>query len=49
MASATSLEAVFEELPVGVESHRRRGMTERLLDDLDVCTARNGQGRGGVA
>src|SRR4051812_45839424 len=31
-----------------IEGHRRRGVAEHLLDDLDVGAGGDGQGRGGV-
>nr|WP_235508949.1 hypothetical protein [Aeromicrobium sp. Root236] len=43
------VEAILEEMSVRVEGHRGRGMTEHLLDDLDVSARRDRQRRGSVA
>nr|WP_238384812.1 hypothetical protein [Ornithinicoccus soli] len=42
------VEPVVEQVTVGVHGHRRRGVAEHVLDDLDIGTGRDRQARGGV-
>ena len=43
------VEAVLEEVPVGVQRHGGGGVTEHLLDDLHVRPGRDREAGGGVA
>ncbi|GAA4739721.1 hypothetical protein GCM10023350_25110 [Nocardioides endophyticus] len=46
---ADLVEAVVEQVTVGVQGHRRGGVAEHLLDDLHVRAAGDGETGGGVA
>ena len=49
MALPDLVEAVLEEMTVGVQGHRRGGVSEHLLHHLDLGAGGDGEAGGGVA